>query len=63
MSESLFFILVKSYIISQVRLQCIVKKALFLGFKVCFDHLFDNLESGKRSYCFVKKSGSLEFWI
>ena len=23
--------------------------------KVCFDHLFDNLESGKRNYCFEKK--------
>jgi len=32
--------------------------------KVCIDHLFDNLESGKRKYCFGKKSAkSLEFWI
>ena len=28
------------------------------------DHLFDNFESGKKKYCFGKKSGkSLEFWI
>ena len=33
-------------------------------FKVSFDHVFDNLESGKRNYCFGKKSGkSLGFWI
>ena len=32
--------------------------------KVCFDHLFDNLESGKRNYCFGKKcENSPEFWI
>ena len=32
--------------------------------KVSFDHLFDDLESGKRNYCFGKKSGkSLEVWI
>ena len=32
--------------------------------KVSFDHLFDDLKSGKRSYCFGKKSGkSLEVWI
>ena len=37
-------------------------QAVFL--KVCFDHLFDNLESGKRNYCFGKKSeNSPEFWI
>ena len=29
-------------------------------FKVSVDHLFDNLESGKRNYCFGK---SIEFWI
>ena len=34
------------------------KKALFLAsFKVSTDHLFDNLESGKRNYCFGKKVG------
>ena len=34
------------------------------SFKVSIDHVFDYLESGKRKYCFVKKSGnSLEFWI
>ena len=53
--------LVKSYSISPVRLQRIVVKALFLRFcKVSIDHLFDNLESGKKIYCFGK---SLEFWI
>ena len=32
--------------------------------KVCLDHLFDNLESGKINYCFGKKCGkSLELWI
>ena len=33
--------------------------------KVSIDHLFDNLESGKKkNYCFGKKSGkSLGFWI
>ena len=32
--------------------------------KVCIDHLFNNLESGKINYCFGKKCGkSLEFWI
>ena len=64
MSE-MFFVLVKSYSISLVRLQRIMEKALFLRFfKASIDHLFDNLESGKRNYCFGKKSGkSLEFWI
>ena len=53
--------LVKSYSISPVRLQRIVVKALFLRFcKVSIDHLFDNLESGKKTCCFGK---SLEFWI
>ena len=33
-------------------------------FKVSIDQLFDNLESGKRNYCFGKMSWkSLEFWI
>ena len=33
-------------------------------FKVSIDHLFDDLELGKRNYCFEKRSGkSLEFWI
>ena len=61
----IFFVLVKSYSISLVRLQRIMEKALFLRFfKASIDHLFDNLESGKRNYCFGKKSGkSLEFWI
>ena len=36
------------------------KKTLFLpllSFKVSVSYLFDNLESGKRNYCFAKKSG------
>ena len=60
-TSEVFFVLVKSYSISPVRLQRIVVKALFLRFcKVSIDHLFDNLESGKKNYCFGK---SLEFWI
>ena len=53
-----FFILVKSYSISPVRLQCVHREKSFVTalFKVCIDHLFDNLESGKRNYCFGKKS-------
>ena len=61
MSE-MFFVLVKSYLISPVCLQPIMKKSLFLRFfKVSIDHsdLFDNLESGKRNYCFGKKSGKV----
>ena len=61
-----FFVLVKSYSISPVSFQptCIMKKALFLRFlrSLLITDLFDNLESGKRNYCFGKKSGkSLEF--
>ena len=60
-TSEVFFVLVKSYSISPVRLQRIVVKALFLRFcKVSIDHLFDNLESGKKICCFGK---SLEFWI
>ena len=36
------------------------KKTLFLPllrFEVSVSYLFDNLESGKRNYCFAKKSG------
>ena len=52
--------LVKSYSISPVRLQRIVVKALFLRFcKVSIDHLFDNLESGKKML-FWKKSWILD---
>ena len=48
--------LVKSYSISPVCLQRSTKNALFLAsFKVSTDHLFDNLESGKRNNCFGKK--------
>ena len=61
-----FFVLVKSYSISPVCFQptCIMKKSLFLRFlrSLLITDLFDNLESGKRNYCFGKKSGkSLEF--
>ena len=55
-----FFVLVKSYSISPVCFQptCIMKKALFLRFlrSLLITDLFDNLESGKRNYCFGKKS-------
>ena len=53
-----FFVLVKSYSISPVRLQCVHREKSYVTafFKVCIDHLFDNLESGKRNYCFGKKS-------
>ena len=34
----------------------VMNKALFLRFfKVSVNHLFDNLESGKRNYCFFEK--------
>ena len=61
-----FFVLVKSYSISPVCFQptYIMKKSLFLRFlrSLLITDLFDNLESGKRNYCFGKKSGkSLEF--
>ena len=64
-SLDIFFVLVKSYSMSSLRLQRIVKKALFLPFlEVPIDHLFDNLESGKKNYYFGKKSGKRpEFWI
>ena len=59
-----FFLLVKSYSISPVHLQGIMKKALFLLLLGFYWSHFDNLESGKRKYCFGKKSGkSLEFRI
>ena len=51
--------------ISCLRLQS-MKKALLLPFffKVSINHIFDNLESGKRNYCLEKKhEKSLEFWI
>ena len=45
-------------------LQCIVRKLLApTFFSVSVDLRLDNLESGKRNYCFGKKSGKfLEFW-
>ena len=54
-TSEIFFLLVKSYSILPVCLQCIIEKGLFLFFfKVYIDHLFDNLASGKRNYCFGK---------
>ena len=54
------FVLVRSYSISTLCLQCIVKKISFLHFfkkwKVCIDHLFDNLESGKSLEFSIQKS-------
>ena len=47
----------KSYSTSSVCLQRTTKKALFLRFKVAIEHLFDNLVSGERNYCFEKSSG------
>ena len=58
--------LVKSYSIPPVRLQRIMKKALFLHcFKVFIDHLFNTylFESGKRNYCFGKVWEKSELWI
>ena len=50
-------VLVKSYSISPTGLQQTMKKKLCscVVFKDTIDHLFDNLESGKRNYC-LKKS-------
>ena len=47
----------KSYSASSVCLQRTTKKALFLRFRVAIEHLFDNLVSGERNYCFEKSSG------
>ena len=57
--------LAKSYSISFVHLQRIMENAFFLYFvKVSIDHPFDNLEYGKRNYCFGKSlEKGLEFWI
>ena len=58
-----FFVLVKSYSVSPVCFQptCIMKKALFLCFlrSLLINDLFDNLEPGKRNYCFEQKSGKV----
>ena len=57
-----FVFFFKSYSTTSVCFQRTTKKALFLRFKVSVDHLFDNLETGERNYCFGKSSGkSLEF--
>ena len=57
-----FVFFFKSYSTSSVCFQRTTKKAWFLRFKVSVDHLFDNLETGERNYCFGKSSGkSLEF--
>ena len=58
----IFFILVKSYSVPPVRLQCIMKKLCSCVFKVSIDHPFDNRE--KKNLLFWKESGkSLEFEI
>ena len=55
--SGIFFVLVKSYAISPVLLQRIMKKLCSCVFlKVSIDHLCGNLESGKRNCCFWKKS-------
>ena len=54
-----FFVLVKSYSVSPVHLQCIMKKALFLHcLRTLLITYFDNLESGKRKS--LKKSWILD---
>ena len=53
--SSFFFVLVESYSTSPVRLHCVMKKSFVPAFfKVSVNHLFDNLESGKRNYSFGK---------
>ena len=54
MASSLFFVLVKSYSILTVHLQCVIKKALFLHFfKVSIDHLqLYLIMSGELNDCF-----------
>ena len=62
--SGIFSVLVKSYSISPVRFQRIMKKALFLSLLRSLLITFDDIESGKRKYCFGKKSGNgLEFGI
>ena len=56
------FVLVKSYLISPVCLQPIMKKSCSCVFlrSLLITDLFYNLdESGKRDYCFGKKSGKV----
>ena len=50
----IFSVLVKSFSITPIHLQCIVKKLVSSVLKACIDQLFNNLESGKRNYCFEK---------
>ena len=50
-----FFFFFKSYSISPVRLHYILKQSFVPAFfKVSIDRLFDELQSGKRNYCFGK---------
>ena len=60
-----FFLLVKLYSISPVRLQHIVDKAFCscIFFKVSIAHLFDNLESGKRNYMYCFGKSLEKSWI
>ena len=64
--KGIFFVFFVSNLIQPLPYVCSVprKKAWFLRFKASIDHLFDNLESGGRNYCFGKSSGkSLAFSI
>ena len=60
-------VLVKSYSISPIHFQYIMKKLCSCIFKVPIDHLFDNLESGKKEMQKLfgkKKSGKkLEYVV
>ena len=59
--SEILFVLVKSYSISPVHFQRIMKKALFLRFlekrRNVLITRFDNLEAGKINYLFGKKVG------
>ena len=55
-STFFFFVLVKSSSISPVRLQRPREKGFVPAFKDCIDHLFDNLQSGKKEIIVLEKS-------
>ena len=62
-SSETFFVFVKSYSISPAcQGNSFIPAGVFF-FKLSIDHLFHNLESGKRNYCLEKSGESLEFWI
>ena len=65
-TSEFFFVLVKSFSILSVRLQCIIEKSFVpVFFKVSIDHSVDKPESGKRNKLLLwkKSTKSLEFWI